>query len=193
MFYDRFIELCRQKNVAPTRAAIDANEIHVYKAVESGSDEIKDPKTASGIRDIPIHADLLPHLTAAKGDPFEPVFKTAYGNKQNSNSILRLWKSFKRALDIDMGAELYRNKIIKSVVADDLTPYCLRHTFCTDLQRAGVPINIAKELMGHSDISVTANIYTHKNSTVLHENMELLSSKKDAVSKTVSKNLKASV
>jgi site-specific recombinase XerD len=39
--------------------------------------------------------------------------------------------------------------------------YCLRHTYCTDLQRAGVPLNIAKYLMGHNDISVTANIYTH--------------------------------
>ncbi|WP_420908839.1 tyrosine-type recombinase/integrase [Flintibacter muris] len=36
--------------------------------------------------------------------------------------------------------------------------YCLRHTFCTDLQRAGVPLNVAKKLMGHSDVSVTVNI-----------------------------------
>lgn len=146
----------------------EANEIHIYKAVESGSTEIKDPKTESGFRDIPIRAELRKRLLDAKGDPFAPVFPTQAGNLQNSNSILRLWKSFKRALDIDMGAELYRNKIIRHAVADDLTPYCLRHTFCTDLERAGVPINVAKVLMGHSDISVTANIYTHKDSNVLH-------------------------
>ena len=75
---------------------------------------------------------------------------------------------FKRDLDIQMGAKLERNKIIKSVVAPDLTPYCLRHTYCTDLQRAGVPINIAKELMGHADIQTTANIYTHKDNDTLH-------------------------
>ena len=46
-------------------------------------------------------------------------------------------------------------------VSPDLVPYCLRHTFCTDLQDAGVPINVAKVLMGHSSIKVTAQIYTH--------------------------------
>ena len=44
--------------------------------------------------------------------------------------------------------------------ASDLVPYCLRHTYCTDLQDAGVPINVAKYLMGHEDISTTGNIYT---------------------------------
>ena len=149
----------------------EQNEIHIYKAVESGSEEIKGPKTPSGVRDIPIRQELRDRLLPAQGEPFRPVFVTRAGNRHNSNSILRLWKSFRRALDIDMGAELYRNKIIKHVVADDLTPYCLRHTFCTDLEAAGVPINIAKELMGHSDISVTANIYTHKNQSVLHAEM----------------------
>ena len=46
-------------------------------------------------------------------------------------------------------------------IAEDLVLYCLRHTYCTDLQKKGVPLNIAKYLMGHSDISVTASIYTH--------------------------------
>ncbi len=43
----------------------------------------------------------------------------------------------------------------------DVTMYCLRHTYCTDLQTAGVPINVAKDFMGHSSITLTANIYTH--------------------------------
>jgi site-specific recombinase XerD len=46
-------------------------------------------------------------------------------------------------------------------VAEDLAPYCLRHTYCTDLQDASVPINVAKELMEHSDINITAKIYMH--------------------------------
>lgn len=32
----------------------DKNEIHVYKAVESGTNTIKTPKTTAGIRDIPM-------------------------------------------------------------------------------------------------------------------------------------------
>ena len=59
--------------------------------------------------------------------------------------------SFIHAPDIDMRSETYRGSIIPetSVVARDLTPYCLRHTYATDLQTAGVPINIAKEFLGH--------------------------------------------
>jgi len=50
---------------------------------------------------------------------------------------------------------------VLSVVAPDLVPYCLRHTYCTDLQTNGVPLKVASYLMGHANISVTANIYTH--------------------------------
>ena len=150
------------------------NEIHVHAAKESGSKTIKAPKTAAGVRDIPIHAALLPKLRAAQGDPFSPVFPTQAGNRQNEDSLRRLWQSFRRDLDIHMGAKVYRNKIIESVIAPDLSPYCLRHTFCTDLQCAGVPINVAKELMGHADIQTTANIYTHRNQDTLHGGIALL-------------------
>lgn len=150
------------------------NEIHIHTARESGSNRIKGPKTEAGIRDIPIHAALRPKLLEAQGEPFTLVFQTAHGNQHNENSMRRLWTGFRRDLDIYMGAEVYRNQIIKSVVADDLTPYCLRHTFCTDLQRAGVSLNIAKELMGHSDIQTTANIYTHRDQGILHAGIALL-------------------
>lgn len=151
------------------------NEIHVHAARESGKhNAIKAPKTAAGVRDIPMHSDLAWRLREAKGKPFSPVFPTQAGNRQNENSLRRLWTGFKRDLDIYMGAELQRNKIVVSKVAPDLTPYCLRHTFCTDLQRAGVPLNVAKELMGHSDIQTTANIYTHRDSGTLHAGIALL-------------------
>ena len=53
-----------------------------------------------------------------------------------------------------------REGVIATTPADDLCPYCLRHTYGMDLQDAGVPNNVAKYLMGHSDITTTANIYT---------------------------------
>ena len=37
----------------------------------------------------------------------------------------------------------------------------LRHTYCTDLKKKGVDLRLAKELMGHSDIRITADIYDH--------------------------------
>lgn len=164
------------ETAALTWADVDLvrNEIHVHTAKESGAAAIKEPKTAAGVRDIPIHSDLAWRLKEARGRPFDPVFPTRAGNRQNENSMRRLWTGFKRELDIYMGAKVYRNQIIKSVVAPDLTPYCLRHTFCTDLQRAGVPLNVAKELMGHADIQTTANIYTHRDQSVLHAGIALL-------------------
>lgn len=153
---------------------LDHGEIHVRAAKESGNRTIKDPKTAAGVRDIPIHAALLPKLRAAKGPPAALVFPTRAGTIQNESSLRRMWASFRRALDIQMGAKVEKGEIVRSVVAPDLTPYCLRHTFCTDLQRAGVPINVAKELMGHADIQTTANIYTHRDADLLHQSIALL-------------------
>lgn len=150
------------------------NQIHIHTALESGSNRIKDPKTKAGIRDIPIHADLLWRLKAVKGAPFSPVFPTGTGGRQNSGSIYRLWKSFRRAMDIEMGATVYRNKIIESKIAKDLTPYCLRHTFATDCARAGVPLETVRWFLGHEDISTTANIYQHRDDTALRYGMALL-------------------
>lgn len=163
----------------------EKNEISVTKALQGGSRAVvKAPKTPAGVRYLPIHRELLPALLAARGAPDELVFPTRGGKMRDSKALGRLWSSFKRALDISMGARLYRNRIIESVVAEDLTPYCLRHTYCSDLQRAGIPINVAKELMGHSDISMTANIYTHRNQEVLHESVARLADSQVIVTST---------
>lgn len=164
------------ETAALTWANVDfkSNEIHVHVARESGSKRIKSTKTDAGVRDVPIHANLLPRLLEAAGSPLDPVFPNRDGKHMDDATLYRRWKAFYRELDIYCGAKVYRNQIIKHAVAQDLTPYCLRHTFCTDLEKAGVPLNVAKELMGHSDISVTANIYTHKDTDVLHKNMALL-------------------
>lgn len=164
------------ETAALTWADIDfnRNEIHVHAAKESGSTVIKGTKTAAGMRDIPIHASLRHRLLENQGTAFSLVFPNGAGKMMDDDTMYRRWKAFIRALDIHMGAEVYRNQIVRSVVAKDLKLYCLRHTFCTDLQKASVPLNIAKELMGHSDIQTTANIYTHKDSETLHASIALL-------------------
>ena len=138
----------------------DNNEIHVHAAKESGSDRVKGPKTSAGYRDIPMRSELRERLLEAQGEPFSLVFPTKAGSMMNESAMRRRWRSFKEELGESAGS--------------DITPYCLRHTFCTDLQKAGVPINVAKELMGHSDIQTTANIYTHRDNGVLHAQMALL-------------------
>ena len=152
----------------------EENMIHVHAALESGSTNIKAPKTESGFRDIPIHADLLWRLQEARGRSFDPVFKTNSGGRQNSGSISRLWKSFVREMNIYMGAEVYRNQVKESKVADDLTMYCLRHTFATDCAKKEVPIETTMWLLGHADISTTANIYQHRNDEALRRGIALL-------------------
>lgn len=92
----------------------------------------------------------------------------------DENAFYHAWHNFKREMDIANGAKIYRNQIIESTLAEDLEPYLLRHTFCTNCQAAGVPINVAKELMGHSDISVTAKIYTHMVDEVFEQNRQRL-------------------
>ena len=152
----------------------EKNEIHIHAAKESGSNRIKGPKTIAGVRDVPIHADLVWRLKNAQGDQHSPVFPTGAGNFQNENSMRRLWTGFLREMDIYMGAKVKRNKIIQSVVADDLTPYCLRHTFATDCVRVDVPIETIRWFLGHEDISMTANVYADRDMSALHRGMAKL-------------------
>ena len=43
----------------------------------------------------------------------------------------------------------------------DITVHGLRHTHCSLLFEAGFSIEEVKERLGHQDIRVTINIYTH--------------------------------
>ena len=40
-------------------------------------------------------------------------------------------------------------------------PHVLRHTFCTNVQQAGLDVKSLQYLMGHSNASVTLDVYTH--------------------------------
>ncbi|MGN1420105.1 MAG: tyrosine-type recombinase/integrase [Eubacterium sp.] len=135
-------------------------------------------KTKAGTgRKIPIPTELSTMLKKLKlkGYNDEYVF-VKYNNhcEMDGNSFYQSWRNFLREVEITHGAEVYRNQIVKHVLAPDLEPYLLRHTFCTDCQAAGVPINVAKELMGHSDIQVTAKIYTHMVDEVFETNRQRL-------------------
>ena len=42
-----------------------------------------------------------------------------------------------------------------------ITSHVCRYTFCTNAVRRGISVEILKYLMGHTDISVASNVYTH--------------------------------
>lgn len=151
---------------------IKGKMINVDKAKESGNNEIKDPKTDAGNREVPIPDDLLNDLAEAikNKKPYDPVFTQKTNDRRHTeSSFYKSWKNFLKTMDIENGATVKNQQIIKSVISSDLIPYYLRHTYCTDLETAGVPINVARYLMGHSDISITARIYTHTTSKVIDD------------------------
>jgi len=136
--------------------------LNVNTAMESSTRKIKTPKTTAGIRQIPIPDELNDKLIKLQKTPREHVFMVSTGKPCKDDSLCLWWRSIKREMDIKMGAVVYRNKIIESKIDPDMTAYYLRHTFCTDLQIMGVPLNVAKYLMGHEDVRTTANIYGHQ-------------------------------
>jgi len=150
----------------------------VEQSMKCKTKDIGTPKSEAGVRKIPMKNELYSFLLPLRGTPEAPVFtQPTTGKRHTESSMHCLWKNFKRQMDIAGGADVYRNKIISSTIAKDLVPYCLRHTFCTDLQDDGVPINVAKYLMGHNDIRMTANIYTSMTDKKLAETGQLMNRK----------------
>ncbi|MEF9921731.1 MAG: tyrosine-type recombinase/integrase, partial [Anaerovoracaceae bacterium] len=121
---------------------------------------IRGTKSKAADRYVPIPDELF--YVLPKISPFEYFVTNLKGQKLNENNRNSLWKHLRRDMNIAMGCKVYRNQLIAPYpLAIDFTPYCLRHTYCTDLQDYGVDIRVAQKLMGHSSIDLTANIYTH--------------------------------
>ena len=52
------------------------------------------------------------------------------------------------------------NEIYK-VQIPNITPHVCRHTYCSNMAKSGMNPKTLQYLMGHSDIAVTLNVYTH--------------------------------
>lgn len=165
---------------------LEGRVLHVVEAREAGSKREKDPKTAAGVRDVPIPEDLAPWLEKQLKADASPWLFTQKDKKTplTETAIRRRWETVKKYMDLELGAKTERVKlpgarrhslvITEHALAEDLDLYDLRHTYCTDLEVAGVPINVAKVLMGHKDIATTANIYTHPTGAVVDSARDLI-------------------
>lgn len=132
--------------------------IHVRQAVKSG-DILGSPKTFKGVRDIPIPEPLFEILEPIKGAGL--VCPTVKGFRYTKSSMQNMWEGF-------------RDEMCRIVWCPDLTLYCLRHDYCTRLEESGVPINVARDLMGHMDIATTSKIYTHQSETTIRNASKLI-------------------
>ena len=54
-------------------------------------------------------------------------------------------------------------KLHPDISLPHITPHVFRHTFCTNLANAGMDVKNLQYLMGHSEVGVTLNVYTHAN------------------------------
>lgn len=135
---------------------------------------IRGTKTANADREVPIPQEVMDMLPDSI-EPFMPLVKTSADHRMNAQSTKRAWASLERIMNIKMGCRLYRNELIPPYpLADDLSPYCLRHTYCTNLAKRGVDIRMAQALMGHADIKMTSNIYTHVDDGMLVNQFDLI-------------------
>jgi len=102
-------------------------------------------KTPSSIRDVPIPAPILEMLKKRRKDDDSLVFP----DSKTGNYIFN-----KRPLR-------YIQKLCGELGLPIITFHDLRHTYCTRLFEVGVPLKTVQHLMGHSDIAITAAVYTH--------------------------------
>ena len=128
------------------------------------------PKTDAGNRQIPIPDDLLQLLRDQRGDSLALVCPKMRGGYHTKSSLRKMWARVQAGID----ARLDSGDNPLHVSRPSMRMYDLRHTYCTNLEKAGVPINIASRLMGHSDISVTSKIYTHASGEALEMARDLI-------------------
>lgn len=144
---------------------IDFNNrlIKVTKAARSLKNvmTIKKPKSKAGIRDIPIPNVLMKVLMERrKANGY--VCTSAAGGMLTDSSYKSGWTAFKNYLNVCAGGQNANGPYIKRVqVIDNITAHMLRHTYATMLFDANVDVKSAQKFLGHSDLEVTLEIYTH--------------------------------
>lgn len=123
---------------------------------------IEDTKTNAGTRQIPMSDDVgecFKKIIANRKKPkVEPMIdgKTGflYLDKNGMPMVALHWEKYFKHI-----REKY-NSIYKEELPL-ITPHVCRHTFCSNMAKNGMNPKALQYIMGHSDIGVTLNVYTH--------------------------------
>lgn len=124
--------------------------------------KVAEPKTESGIRQVPMTkevAECFRRIIKSRKKPkTEPVIDGYAGflflDKDGHPMVAMHWEKYFQHI-----CEKY-NKIYK-VQMPKVTPHVCRHTFCSRMAAARMNPKTLQYIMGHSDIGVTLNTYTH--------------------------------
>ena len=125
---------------------------------------IQETKTNSGTRVLPMSLEVeecfRKILKNRKPPEVEPMVDGKSGflyfDKEGSICYSLHWEHYFKHI-----VQKY-NKIYK-VQMPNITPHVCRHTYCSNMAKSGMNPKALQYLMGHSDISVTLNTYTHMN------------------------------
>ena len=123
---------------------------------------IEDTKTSSGTRVIPMTDDVYERFKRIIANRKKPKVELMicgksgflYLDKNDMPMVALHWEKYFQHI-----CEKY-NSIYK-VQMPKITPHVFRHTFCSNMAKSGMNPKTLQYIMGHSDIGVTLNTYTH--------------------------------
>ena len=150
-----------------TRADIDFDRrcIHVRRQLCRTAEKpyfVTPPKTKSGIRNIPMTDAVymaLMRVVKARTPPKVELLVDGHSgflflDKSGMPKVAMHLENYMRGLQARF-EKAYGKPVPR------ITPHVLRHTFCTNVQQAGLDVKSLQYLMGHSNASVTLDVYTH--------------------------------
>ena len=125
---------------------------------------IEEPKTESGTRYVPMTeevAECFHRIIASREAPkVEPMvdgyIRFLCLDKNDMPKVALHWEKYLEHI-VEKYNKIYRIQMPK------VTPHVCRHTFCSNMAKSGMNPKTLQYIMGHSDISVTLNVYTHVN------------------------------
>ena len=132
-------------------------------------------KTENGVREVPMTPDVVDafkRIIKMRPKPkIEPVVDGYSGflflDKNGKPKVALHWEKY-----FQLSVAKY-NKIYR-VQLPQITPHVCRHTFCTNMAKSGMNPKVLQYIMGHGDISVTLDTYTHIKSEDAIAEMERL-------------------